>query len=165
MPKFIAFFLQLYAPHLATLLNSGHPPFFICLLLAFPGFLWLFSLSLTTHFRIEATLKTLSSLFSTCLYHLTPFAFARPSAVSSNPRVSICSSVIFLSITFHTLIILTIALPVLFKIVVSCHIKRHVLFPYTVYPHPFAVHCLRPAYSWVLLSKFFFIILAISSIS
>ena len=59
-----------------------------------------FLLPLTSRFR--ATLKTLSSfLLSTCPYHLTPFAVANRSIVSSfNPNMSIYSSVVFLSTTF-----------------------------------------------------------------
>ena len=58
-----------------------------------------FLLPVTSRFR--ATLKTLlSSLLSTCPYHLTPFAVANQSIVSFNPNMSICSSVVFLSTTF-----------------------------------------------------------------
>ena len=48
----------------------------------------------------RATLKTLSSsLLSTYLCHLTPFAVANRSIVSLSPSMSICSSVVFLSTT------------------------------------------------------------------
>ena len=56
-----------------------------------------FLLALTS--RSRATVKTLlSSLLSTCPYHLIPFAVANPSTVTFKPCVSTFSSVVFLSV-------------------------------------------------------------------
>ena len=57
-----------------------------------------------------------SSLLNTCLYHLTPFAFAIWTTVSVSLNISIRSSVLFFSISFAQHIALTIALLALLKI-------------------------------------------------
>ena len=98
MAGFTPFFAQFFAFHLSTLLNLGHPLSLnqFSLFFLFHFFQVFFGplrfLFLLTS-RSRAILKTLSpSLPSTCLYHLTPFPFAHPSAISFNSSLSICSS-------------------------------------------------------------------------
>ena len=128
---------QLFALHLSILLDSSFlfkpifsvfsSTYFFVVFFGRPCFL----LPLTSKSR--TTLKTLSSsLFSTCLCHLTPFAVANPFTVSFKPSMSICSLVVFLSITFRPQTALMIALSVLLKIVFSFSFKRHVLLPYPI---------------------------------
>ena len=75
---------------------------FCCFLLflLLPALLRSSSLFLVTHFNIESNPQiTMSFLFSTCPYHLTPFALSDRSIVFLNPKMTICSSVVFLSTT------------------------------------------------------------------
>ena len=73
-----------------------------------------------------------SSLLNTCLYHLTPFAFAIWTTVSFNHNISIRSSVFFFSISFVPHIAHTIALSVLLKIAISFSFKHHVSLPFNI---------------------------------
>ena len=92
MTGFTPFLQQLLALRLSTLLDSGHPPSS-----TFPVFspTWFFQnffgrlhFLLPLKSRSNATLKTpLSSLLSTCPYHLTPFADANRCIVSVNPSM------------------------------------------------------------------------------
>ena len=82
--------------------------------------------------NLEQLSKLYSSLFSTCPYHLIPFAVTNPFTVSFNLILSICPSVVFLSTTFQPHIAPIIALSILLKITFSFSFEHHVSLPYIV---------------------------------
>ena len=75
---------------------------------------------------INAFFRTLSlSLLTTGPYHNTPFTFAILSYVCSKARISINSSLFFLSTNFTPHIDLTMALSILLEIAISISLKHH----------------------------------------
>ena len=69
-----------------------------------------------------------TTLLPTCSYHNTPFTFAILSNVSSQPSISIYSSLFFLSTNFTPHIDLTMALSVLLEIAISISLKHHLYY-------------------------------------
>ena len=83
--------------------------------------------------KSKATLRTLSSsLLYTLPYHLTPLAFINPFTISLNTSMSICTPLVFLSTTFQPPIAYIIALPVFYKIAMSCSFKHLFSLPYSI---------------------------------